>query len=180
MAYITDQQTEFDLRLRRIADRAATRTQTIFVGEDEVYDIQLRSRKRQSNGLVQSIGNALYPISLVLAVALGAVAHALGMLLRFQVMGLKPWSPNPDIEMLVQIVLGFCLALVFGYFLRLRSTTHTPLKLFGAGLGVLLFHNAVHQWPDLFGQLTSPLWVSKLCAVTKAHSLLWRGISFPF
>lgn len=180
MAYISDQQAEFDLRLRRIADRASTRTQTIFVGEDEIYDIQLRVRKRQVSAFGQAIGNALYPVSLLLAVALGAVSHALGMLLRFQVMGLKPWSPNPDIEMLVQLVLGFCLALVVGYFLRLRSTTHTPLKLFGAGLGVLLFHNLVHQWPDLFGQLTSPMWVSKLCAMTKAHSLLWRGISFPF
>lgn len=180
MAYIIDQQAEFASRLQRIAERARNHTQTIFVGEDEVYDIQRGTRKSKPSSLLSGLGNAFYPVSLALAVVLGALSHAMGMVLRFHVKGLKPWSDSPDIEMLVQIVLGFCLALVLGHFLRLRSTTHTPLKLFGAGLGVLLFHNAVHQWPELFASLTSPLWVSKVCAVTKAHSLLWRGISFPF
>ncbi len=45
---------------------------------------------------------------MVAAVVLGAVSHGIGQVLRFQVQGLPDLKANPDIEMLVQVILGIC------------------------------------------------------------------------
>ena len=169
---------DFSLRLKRIEASAKARTQRLFVGEDESYLVPRRTFVVQQSGMAGMLGNAAYPISMVLAVLLGIAAHASGMVMRFYVQGLINWKANPDLEMLEQLVLGYALAMVFGYLLGLRSSTLTPLKSLGAALGVLFFHNAVHLYPQGFARLTSELWVSQMLAHTHAHSMLWRGISF--
>jgi cytochrome bd-type quinol oxidase subunit 2 len=121
------------------------------------------------------LGNFAYPLSLVLSLAFGAAAHGLGMLIRFYVQGLPNWKANPDVEMMVQLLLGIVLAIVLGHLVRLRNRALVSV---GAAIGVLFFHNAVHAWPRVFASLTSELWVTQMLAHTKAHSLLWRGISF--
>ena len=176
----SDTHYDFALRLKRIEATSAARTQRLFVGVDETYVVPLRSWKVKRSGFAVMVGNALYPLSMVLAVLLGVAAQALGMVIRFWVEGLRDWSANSDIEMIKELVLGYAIAMVVGYAIGLRSTTLTSLKLLGAALGVLLFHNAVHLYPDVFAKLTSPMWVSQLMAHTKAHSMMWRGISFVF
>ena len=172
----SDQQREFQRRLQRIEQRS--KSQTVFVGEDETYQLPRRNWKVKRGGLFTLLGNAFYPMSMVLAVAVGVLAHAVGMLIRFYIHGLRGWSDKPDIDMLVQLFLGFAIAMTFGYLIGLRSSTHTPLKLAGAALGVLFFHNIVHLYPEEIGLLTSKMWVSQILGTTKAHSLLWMGISF--
>ena len=178
MHAVSDSHYDFALRLKRIEASAVARTQRLFVGEDESYIVPRRNRVVKQTGLAALLGNAMYPVSLVLAVVLGVLAHAAGMIIRFYLQGLTNWKANPDLEMVKQVVLGYALAMVFGYLLGLRSSTLTPLKSLGAGLGVLFFHNAVHLYPQVFARLTSELWVSQMMAHTHAHSLLWRGISF--
>lgn len=180
MQGISDTHCDFSLRLKRIEATAAARTQRLFVGEDESYLVPLRTWKVERSGLAVMLGNASYPMSMVIAVVMGVAAHGLGMVIRFWLEGLRDWSANPDMEMIKQLVLGYALAIVLGYLIRLRSTTLTSLKLLGAVLGVLFFHNAVHLYPAVFAKLTSALWVSQLMAHTTAHSMLWRGISFIF
>ena len=87
---------------------------------------------------------------------------------------------NPDIEMVVQVVIGFAIAMVLGYFVGLRSNALTSLKSAGSALGVLFFHNAVHLYPQFFALLTSEIWVNQIVSHTHPHTLLWRGISFVF
>ena len=169
---------DFALRLKRIEANARARTQRLFVGEDESYIVPRRTYVVQRTGIAGLLGNAMYPVSMVLAVLLGLIAHAAGMIMRFYVQGLPDWKANPDLEMLKQLVMGYALAMVFGYLIGLRSSTLTPLKSLGAALGVLFFHNAVHLYPQVFARMTSALWVSQMIAHTHAHSLLWRGISF--
>ena len=178
MQAISDTHHDFSLRLKRIEASVTARTQRVFVGEDESYVVPRHVWKVKKSGLSGLICNAFYPLSMVLALILGMAAHALGMILRFYVQGLPDWKANPDLEMLKQLVLGYALAMVFGYLLGLRSSVLTPLKSVGAALGVLFFHNAVHLYPKIFARLTSELWVSQMMAHTQAHSMLWRGISF--
>ena len=178
MKAISNTHQDFSLRLKRIEASSVARTQRVFVGEDESYIVPRHVWKVKKSGLAALIGNAAYPLSMVLAVLLGIAAHALGMILRFYLQGLPDWKANPDLEMLEQVILGYALAMVFGYLLGLRNSVLTPLKSAGAALGVLFFHNAVHLYPQIFAKLTSELWVSQLIAHSKAHALLWRGISF--
>ncbi|MBI1172724.1 hypothetical protein GC209_15110 [bacterium] len=180
MQGISDTHYDFALRLKRIEASAQARTQRLFVGEDESYVVPRRERKVERSRLAVMFGNAAYPLSMGMAVALGFGAQGLGMVIRFWVEGLRDWNANPDIEMVKELVLAYALAMVLGYLLGLRSTTLTSLKVLGAALGVLFFHNLVHLYPAIFAKLTSQLWVSQMMAHTKAHAMMWRGISFAF
>ncbi len=180
MTVQTQDHNDFAARIARIESGAAASKQLLFVGIDEVYKVPLRVRKIKRMGLVGFIGNAMYPISMVLAVALGMVSHGLGQVARYQVQGMPDLKANPDIEMVVQVVIGFAIAMVLGYFVGLRSNALTSLKSAGSALGVLFFHNAVHLYPQFFALLTSEIWVNQIVSHTHPHSLLWRGISFVF
>ena len=180
MQAISQNHREFAARIARIESGVAASKQLLFVGIDEVYHVPLRVRKVKQSGVRALFRNVMYPVSLVLAVALGTVSHGLGQILRFYVQGLPNLKANPDIEMVVQVVLGFAIAMVLGYLIGLRSNQLITLKAIGVVLGVLLFHNAVHAYPDFFGMLASKIWVNQIVANTQAHSILWRGISIPF
>jgi cytochrome bd-type quinol oxidase subunit 2 len=175
MTSIPDANFEFSARLQRIEASNRARTQRVFVGEDESYVVPRHTWKPKSSVTGRMLGNFAYPLSLVLSLAFGAAAHGLGMLIRFYVQGLPNWKANPDVEMMVQLLLGIVLAIVLGHLVRLRNRALVSV---GAAIGVLFFHNAVHAWPRVFASLTSELWVTQMLAHTKAHSLLWRGISF--
>ncbi len=178
MSAVLNKQNDFALRLERIASASRARTQRVFVGEDESYVVPRHEWKHKASGATTALGNAMYPLSLVLAVVVGIVAHGVTMVARYYIDGLPDWNANPNIEMFKQLVMAYVLAMVVGYLIGLRSSTLTALKVLGCALGVLAFHNAVHMYPDLFAKLTSQLWVAQMIAHTKAHSLLFRGISF--
>lgn len=173
----SEQQREFQRRLELIAQRS--KTQTVFVGEDEAYQVPRGERKlrRSRFGI---LGNLWTPVSMLLALVIGAAGHAVGMLIRFNLHGINGWAERPDLDMLAQLFIGFGIAMLAGALIGLRSGSHTVLTLAGSALGVLFFHNAVHLYPDLFTRITSPLWVGQVLARTRPHSLLWMGISFPF
>ena len=168
----------FAQRVARINAAAASSKQLLFVGVDEVYSIPIKPRQVVLSPLRAMFGNVMYPLSLILAVIVGALGHGAGMVIRYYVQGLPDLNANPDIEMVVQVVLGFSIAMVLGYILGLRSSSLTTLKSAGSALGVLFFHNAVHMFPQVFAVLTSGIWVNQMVTHTHPHSILWRGISF--
>ncbi len=180
MQAISQNHREFAARIARIESGVAASKQLLFVGIDEVYQVPLRVRKVKRSGLTAFFRNVMYPVSLVLAVVLGAVAHGLGQIIRYQAQGLPDLGANPDVEMVVQVVLGFAIAMVLGYLTGLRSNQLTTLKSIGVVFGLLLFHNSVHAYPQFFAILTSKIWVNQVMAHTYAHSILWRGITIPF
>ena len=178
MQAISQNHSDFAARLARIERNIASSTQLLFVGVDEVYQMPRRDRKpKPSRGRVL-VSNVLYPVSMVAAVALGAVSHALGQVARYQVQGMPDLKANPDIESLVQIILGIIISMVLGYFLGLNSRAFTTLKSTGVVIGVLFMHNAVHLYPKLFAALTSEIWVNQIVQHTKLYSIMWRGICF--
>jgi len=177
---ISQNHLDFAARIVRIEQGMAASTQMLFVGVDEAYVMPRRERKpRPSRGRVL-VGNLMYPVSLVAAVLLGAVSHGVGQVVRFHAQGLPDLKADPDIETLVQIMLGVAIALVAGWMLRLNCRASVTLQSVGAVLGVLFGHNAVHLWPKPFAALTSEMWVDQLVAQTGFQSLMWRGTGFMF
>lgn len=178
MNAISQNHMDFAARVARIETAIANSTQMLFVGVDEAYVMPRRDRKVKRSPSRAFIGNLLYPVSLVAAVVLGAVAHGLGQVVRFHVQGLPDLHANPDIETLVQIILGIVIAMVIGTALGLNAKAFMTLKSVGVVVGVLFGHNAVHLWPKLFAALTSEMWVSQVVTQSKLFTLMWRGISF--
>lgn len=168
---------DFVARLARVKHNLASSRQLLFVGVDEVYSMPRRDRKPRPSTVKALLGNVMYPVSMVAALALGALSHGLGQVARFHVQ-VMPDAASPDIEMLVQVMLGIVIAMVLGLALRLNSTAFTMLKSVGVVLGLLMFQNAVHLWPRHFAALTSEPWVTQIISHTKPFSILWRGISF--
>lgn len=171
---------DFAARAARVEKNIAGARQLLWVGLDEVYSLPRRERKPRVTGLRAVVQNALYPFSMVAAVVLGFVSHGIGQVARYHVQGLPDLNANLDIESLVQMILGIMIAMALGYVFRLQSKSFMTLKSTGVILGVLLFHNAVHLFPEAFSAVTSPMWVNQIVSHTQAHSLLWRGISFVF
>lgn len=177
---ISQNHSDFAARVQRVERQSAASIQLLFVGVDEVHAMPRGNRKpRQTRGQV-FVGNLLYPLSMVAAVILGAVSHMIGQVIRFHVQGLPDLNANPDIETLVQIILGIVISMGLGYTLGLNSKAFLTLKSAGVVAGVLLGHNAVHLAPKAFAAVTSGMWVNQVVSTTHAHSILWRGITFVF
>ena len=176
----SDNRRIFETRLQRIAEHARSRTQILHAGEGLSFVVPLRKRKPRHGLGATLLRMVWYPLSAVLALMLGMASHLLGMVLRFYVHGLNGWSPDPDIDAVAQVVLGFALAVVLGYLTGFGAARLTGIKVVGVVAGVLLYHNAVHLFPQAFAQITSPPWVSQVMTQTKANSLIWRGICIPF
>lgn len=178
MDAVSQNHLDFVARVARVKRNLASSEQLLFVGVDEVYSMPRRERKASTSRGRAMFGNLIYPMSMVAAVLLGAVSHGLGQVARFHIQGMPDLKANPDIEMLVQTVLGILILMVLGFVLGLNSKTFTTLKSVGVVVGLLTFHNAVHLWPRLFAVLTSEIWVNQVITTTKLYSVVWRGISF--
>jgi hypothetical protein len=171
----------FQRRLQRVTSGRAPK-HVIWVGSNEAYAMPERARpgrkagRRAGGGSV--LRNAIYPLARVWALVLGFLSYGLEQVARYQVSGLPDPTANPDMDMVVQVIGAFAIAMVLGHFLGLRGRNFSSLKSLGAALGLLAFHNLVHVYPQVFDRLTSPMWVTYVVTHTKAHSLVWRGISF--
>ncbi len=180
MTAISPNHSDFLARAARVEKNKAGARQLLWVGMDEVYSMPRRERKASVTGFRAVVQNAVYPVSIIAAVVLGAISHGIGQVARYHVQGLPDQKSNPDIETLVQVILGIVIAMALGYVFRLHSRSFTTLKSTGVVIGVLFMHNAVHLYPQGFALMTSPMWVNQVVSQTEPHSMLWRGISFVF
>lgn len=169
----------FQRRLSRLQSGKVSRN-VLWVGDGESHALPTRERRRPQSRMRELLGRLFYPLAEVMAVALGFAGYGLGLILRYHLQGLPDAKSNPDIDMAVQVIAGFLIAIVVGHLIGLRARSLISVKALGAVAGLLLFHNLVHMYPHLFQQATSKLWVSEVLAQTKPHSLYWRGISLVF
>ena len=94
--------------------------------------------------------------------------------------GVNDTPLDPDIEMMVDLVAGLVCTLLICQVDRMCAPEQKVATALGVVVGLLAFHNLVHQFPEVFTVLFSKLWVTGVLTSTEAHSLLWRGISFTF
>lgn len=177
---MTTQQAEFAARIARIEAGGGHRRSTIFVGPDEVFQFVGGPRVVRRAGLATTLGNILYPFTLVLCVAIGVLALAIGRCLQFHLVTFDVSGGNADIKLMIDIGAGLLIAMGFGMLDRMWLPDQVISRLTGVVLGALGLHNLVHMYPQIFDRLFSESWVSGILASTEAQSLLWRGVSYTF
>ena len=172
-------QAEFHDRISRIRAGQGFTKATVYVGQDLSFVYTPPNRQR-SGGLGQVVANAGYALSFPFCAAIGLLSHGLERYLTFQLAGLPDPRHSAYAEMVRMAIAGFLLAVVLSHLLGLRDRGLLLPKILGVAFGMLFFHNFVHLWPHLFEAIFSSIWVAKITAMTEPHSLVWRGISFPF
>lgn len=179
MSAVTQNHMDFAARLARIEKGVAQSTQMLFVGTDESYVMPRRDRKPKLTWGRALVRRVMQFFGQATAVGVGAVAHGLGQVLRFQVQGMPEAKVNPDLDMAVQVAVGFGLAFVLGYVVQLQARAMAVFLMVGVLAGLLLGHNAVHLWPNRFAAMTSDVWVQQWVTQTPQYSVVWRGATLP-
>lgn len=169
--------TDFNARIARIEAGENSFRSTFYVGIEGVYAVPARKAAKSHKGS-ELLENAAYPLSLVLAVLLGVAAHGIGTWLRYQTGGLNNAMKDPGVEMLAQVALASCIALVIAQLLGTHSREFKVVAFLGTILGSCFFHNLVHWAPEVFDVAFSPIWVSRVLSHTEPASILWLGVSF--
>ena len=177
---MTPQEAEFAARVARIESAAGRRTATLYVGPDESYVLDRPDTRAGDASLVILAENASYPLSMVFSFIIGFLAYGLGCWVRFQLTDAAATRPDPDMEMIIGLSVGLLIALLVGQLDRMKAPEQIVAKALGVVCSLLMFHNLVHLFPDVFERLFSPIWTSKVLGSTAARSVLWRGISFTF
>ncbi len=171
-------QAEFQARLARIqAGKGFTKT-TVYVGMDTAFTYLPQSRRKA--GMGQVFGNAGLALGFPMAMVVGFLSFGLERYAAFILGGKPDPQANADIGMLKMAAMAFGIAVVASHLMGLRDRGLLVAKALGVVAGMLFFHNLVHIWPQVFERMFSPLWVAKVLAETESHSLLWRGVCFPF
>ena len=178
MNAMSQNHSDFAARMKRI--EMGAKTQTLFVGVDEVYQVKRREKLVKLSRGQRLVRKIAVPFTVLMALAVGVASHAAGRVAMFHINGMSDPKVSAQIDMLEQWVIGFGIAMLLSAILGLRSGRATVMSLAGAACGVLLFHNAVHLYPDFFELVTSPAWVDQITGGTRFHSILWGGTSIPF
>lgn len=170
---------DFADRLERIKARAPNTNGTIFVGLDGRFAPPER-KARHNSPSSDLLRNAAYPLSLLAAFFLGAAASAVGRFARFALEKGPQIKPDPDMDMILNGVIGILISLILSQFIRMRTREHAAIQSLGVFAMLLGFHNLVHWQPEIFVKLFSQLWVTDILTTTKPSSILFRGITFDF
>ncbi len=168
---------EFSARIARIEKGTGTSKSTLFVGMDEVYRIDYRARARRKNS---RLADAWYPVSVALTFAVGAASDLVVRWLDWMTRGLPAPDADPGYAMITGFFTALIVSLVLGALLGIRVGEHLALRSAGIIAGMVGWHNAVHLWPEAFGQAFSPLWVGAVIRTTEPQSILWLGTSIGF
>ena len=176
---ISVQKSDFQDRIARIAAGTGSGRATVFVGQDLTFSYVPPNRRRKP-GLADALRNARHSLSFPFCMAIGFLGHALTTYAQWILRGLPQPPQNIDLEMATVAASGACIAVLLTHLLGLRDRALLVPKFLGVALGMLFFHNFVHAYPTLFEQAFAPIWVAKITSMTEPHSLLFRGVSFPF
>jgi hypothetical protein len=166
-------QAEFAARLSRIEDKAATRSVTFFVGQDETHVIERSPRRRAASRKGPSA------MALPLAFTLGCLAYAAGLYARFRLDDSLP-ALDPQRDMLVSLLAGLCIVFLIGQMDGLDRSRLRFAKVVGVLVSALAFHNLVHVYPSTFAEVFSDQWVASVIETTSPASIAWQGRSIVF
>jgi hypothetical protein len=178
---MTAQNFEFAERLARINGGIGSAKTTLYVGPEDSYQVAYHTRGQSRRGGVGSVfGNALYPMTLALAILVGVVAQFGTRWLMLVSDTPAAIAENIDYQLIMDFALAMMLSSVIGVFCRFGIRDYIGLRTFGILVGMIAGHNLVHMFPRFFETLYSPAWVGSVINSTEANSLLLRGVSITF
>lgn len=174
---MTMQNADFSARIARIEKGTGICKSTLFVGMDEVYSVNyaVRGRRRDSR-----LANAWYPLSVVMTFVVGAASDLALRWIDWMTKGVPAVEADPGYAMVTGFFTALIISLILGALLGIRVGENLGLRAAGVVAGMVGWHNAVHEWPELFGTAFSPLWVGAITRMTEPHSIYWLGNSISF
>ena len=110
---------------------------------------------------------------------IGLLSVPLSRLAMFHSQGLGNSSANPELVMAIDGLFAFCIALFLVRMVLSVSCIHHMMgQVAGIWIALTTLHNAVHAYPDQWGQAFSPEWVAHVVQATEPNTLYLLGRSF--
>ncbi len=168
---------DFQERIARILSGQGATKATVYVGQELSFTYHPANRARRQGATGQLARNAAAVLAFPASILAGVLGNGLQRFADFVFFGLPVTPENPDVDLVRVAMTTLCLTLVLTYLIGLRDRSLLVAKLLGSALGMMMFHNLVHLWPQIFDTLFSPLWVARMTTMTEPMSLLVRGIT---
>lgn len=164
------QQAQFAARIARIKD-----PRNVSYTDPETGMIIPKRMVKQKKGALQG---GLYPVSILLAALLGMVGVLVSRYVRFHFLGMTDTDGNPDITMILDMAMGAAAAFALKELFRVSGKLAGMAQTAGIVAMVLVMHNFVWMFPDLFATVFSDGWVDMVTSSTRPNSIFFRGASF--
>jgi hypothetical protein len=177
MAAMTMQHADFSARIARIEKGTGISKSTLFVGADEVYSVNYAARARRKES---RLANVWYPLSVAMTFVVGALSDLVLRWIDWMTKGVPAVEADPGYAMVTGFFTALIVSLILGAILGIRVSQYLGLRALGIVAGMVGWHNAVHEWPDVFAMAFSPLWVGVVTRMTEPHSIYWLGNSISF
>ena len=145
---------DFSARMQRVIQKREAGTITLHGAEQ--YEFHRPSHGRAVP--VERAGRAtlhLYPLTMLLSLALGAGAVGAVAVGMFRIVGQPATMRMSDMDLAWTIGLGLALAMVLQSVLRLKSAGHTVMLLVGVVAMAIGQHNLHHWFPEVTAQIFS-------------------------
>jgi hypothetical protein len=165
--------TTFDARIARITGGKTT----IWTDPETGIRMQRKESHAARMARIQTGPKAfMYRlVAVVMAGVLGAVAGALGPLVRLHAASYTGWQPEGDILLGANFGAAIVLSFFLVSFLSFRGKL-IRLSQFAGVIGMTVFlHNLVWWYPEPFTTVASAEWVSQTKAVAQPGTLAFRG-----
>ena len=166
------QKKHFDERLKRISKGGANTTAQMYVGPPEETAARGKGGSDELSSLMQS------PLWIIGAVLMGAVGVILSRLARFQLTGGALAGENADLFMIVDGVFAVAIVIALRSLLRRSGASMILAKALGIVAMIGIMHALVHEAPEVFSKVFSPVWVNEVLATTQPRSILFLDGAF--
>lgn len=176
--------TNFSDRLARIEQTRLRHAGTIalHVGDQEVYVRSLEALKPRESAGSRILHNILYPLSFVIAFAIGAVSLPISVAIRARIVAFPgvEEAATGDAPLLLALALGMMTSFVLSQAFRLGSKELATAQAIGVWAAVCTLHNLAFWMPDLSALVFTPEWVSLQTHLATPDTIMFRGLVFQF
>ncbi|MEM9869697.1 MAG: hypothetical protein AAF822_00445 [Pseudomonadota bacterium] len=155
--------------------------------QDEVFVERLvrldqNHARRMDRGADSAPRNAMdvgRGLSIAGAGLIGFLSVPLLRLAMYHSQGLPSAAARPEFVMTIDALFAFCIAFfLVRVILSVTSRAHMTAQVVGIWIALTTLHNAVHAYPDQWGQAFSPEWVAHVVQATEPNTLYLLGRSF--
>jgi len=162
----------FDDRLKRISKGGANTTAQMYVGPVEEAAVRRDKAAGQGSNLMQ------YPLWIIGGVLMGAVGVVLSRLARFQLTGGALAGENADLWMIVDGIFAVAIVIAMRSLLSVSGVPMILAKAFGIVAMIGIMHALVHETPEVFSKVFSPVWVNEVLVTTQPRTILFLDGAF--
>ena len=114
-------------------------------------------------------------LSVVLAVAMGAMSALIARYIHFHMTGVVGFNLSANLDFAVDMLLAIAIAFWLRELVSLSAIRQMGAQFFGILVALMTMHNVVHELPGPFTRLFSAEWVEHVTETTTPGTLVFRG-----